>query len=58
MMRGLLWFLFLLALDIAVPYGPLSEVHKIWGAFTFWIVWGLVALLSIFYMSRGWGEEG
>lgn len=56
-MRGLLWFLFLLVLDVAIPYGPLSRVYKITGAFTFWIVWGIVAVASIFYMSRRWGEE-
>lgn len=57
-MKGLLWFLFLLILDIAIPYGPLSKVYKVTGAFTFWIAWGIVAVASIFYMSRRWGEEG
>ncbi|MCS7232910.1 MAG: hypothetical protein NZ900_02225 [Synergistetes bacterium] len=57
-MKGLLWFIFLLILDIVIPYGFLSNVHKITGAFTFWVVWGIIAVISIFWMSRKWGEEG
>ncbi|MCD6363073.1 MAG: hypothetical protein J7M13_03615 [Synergistetes bacterium] len=57
-MKGLLWFIFLLVLDLAIPYGPLSGYNKITGAFTFWMIWGGVAVLSIFAMTQGWeGEE-
>jgi len=56
-MKGLLWFLFLLFLDVAIPYGVLSDYGRVTGAFIFWTVWGAIAVASIFFMTRRWGEE-
>ena len=35
------WFAFLLALDIAIPWFVLTNVEKMSGAFLFWTIWVL-----------------
>jgi hypothetical protein len=48
------WFAFLLALDIAIPWFVLTRVEKISGAFLFWTIWVVVAIISAFVILRRW----
>jgi hypothetical protein len=48
------WFAFLLALDIAIPWFVLTRVEKMSGAFLFWTVWVVVAIISAFVIFRRW----
>jgi len=50
------WFAFLLALDIAIPWFVLTRVEKVSGAFLFWTVWVVVAIISAFVIFRKWRE--
>ena len=57
------WFGFLLALDIAIPWFVLPLVEK-WrgellgmsGAFLFWTIWVVVAIVSAFIIFLKWKE--
>jgi hypothetical protein len=58
---GWVWFGFLLALDIAIPwYGlPLIEEWRgeslgVSGAFLFWTIWAAVAIISAFVILLKW----
>ncbi|GAH22766.1 unnamed protein product [marine sediment metagenome] len=53
---GVDWFAFLLALDIAIPWFVLTRVEKVSGAFLFWTVWVVVAIISAFVIFRRWRE--
>ena len=48
------WFGFLLALDIAIPWYVLTSVEKVSGAFLFWTIWVVVAIISAFVILRRW----
>lgn len=48
------WFAFLLALDIAIPWYALTSVPKVSGAFLFWVVWAAVAIISVFVILWRW----
>jgi hypothetical protein len=48
------WFAFLLALDIAIPWYVLTNVARISGAFLFWIVWAVAAIISAFIIFLKW----
>ena len=48
------WFAFLLALDIAIPWFVLTRVEKVSVAFLFWIIWVVVAIISAFVILRRW----
>jgi hypothetical protein len=50
------WFGFLLALDIAIPWFVLTHVEKMTGAFLFWTVWVAVAIASAFFIFLKWRE--
>jgi len=49
-----IWFGFLLALDIAIPWFVLARVEKVSGAFLFWTIWAAVAIISAFVIFRRW----
>jgi hypothetical protein len=51
-----IWFTFLLALDIAIPWFVLTHVEKMSGAFLFWTVWVVVAIISAFIIFLKWRE--
>jgi len=51
---GWTWFGFLLALDIAIPWFVLSHVEKVSGAFLFWAIWAVVAIISVFIILLKW----
>jgi hypothetical protein len=48
------WFAFLLALDIAIPWFVLTSVESLSGAFLFWTVWVAVAIISAFIILLKW----
>jgi len=48
------WFAFLLALDIAIPWFVLTRVEKVSGAFLFWTIWVVLAIISAFVILRRW----
>lgn len=48
------WFAFLLALDIAIPWYVLTNVEKVSGAFLFWTIWAAVAIISAFVILLKW----
>jgi hypothetical protein len=50
------WFGFLLALDIAIPWYVLTSVEKMSGAFLFWTIWVLAAIISAFVIFLRWRE--
>jgi hypothetical protein len=50
------WLGLLLVVDIAVPWYVLSGHARFSGAFLFWVVWTLVAIVSMFLLFRGWAE--
>jgi hypothetical protein len=51
-----IWFAFLLALDIAIPWYVLTRVETVSGAFLFWTVWVAVAIISAFVIFLKWKE--
>jgi len=52
----LIWFLFLFLLDLTIPFTCLSEVQRVTGAFLFWTIWTLVAIVSMFAIFLRWKE--
>jgi len=50
------WFVFLLVLNIAIPWFVLTHVEKMSGAFLFWVVWVVVAIISAFVIFLKWRE--
>jgi hypothetical protein len=50
------WFGFLLALDIAIPWYVLTNVEKMSGAFLFWTLWVVLAIISAFVIFLRWKE--
>jgi hypothetical protein len=50
------WFGLLLALDIAIPWYVLTNVEKMSGAFLFWTIWVLAAIISAFIIFLKWRE--
>ncbi len=51
-----IWFAFLLALDIAIPWFVLTNVEKMSGAFLFWTVWVVAAIVTAFVIFLRWRE--
>ena len=51
-----IWFAFLLALDIAIPWFVLTNVEKISGAFLFWTIWVVAAIITAFVILLKWRE--
>jgi hypothetical protein len=50
------WFALLLALDVAIPWFVLTHVERISGAFLFWTIWVVVAIISAFVIFLKWRE--
>jgi len=53
----LAWFGILLILNFTLPFTALSNIPSLYGSFLFWVVWGLVAIISMFFMFLGWREK-
>jgi hypothetical protein len=50
------WFALLLALDIAIPWFVLTRVEKVSGAFLFWTIWVVAAIIGAFVIFLRWRE--
>jgi hypothetical protein len=51
-----IWFALLLALDIVIPWFVLTHVEKVSGAFLFWTIWVVAAIISAFILFLKWRE--
>jgi len=52
-----IWFVFLFILDFFIPFFLLTDVPTLKGSFLFWMVWILVAVVSMFIMFLPWQEN-
>jgi len=50
------WFVFMLVLDVVIPWAALTHVEAMSGAFLFWIIWVIVAIISAFVVFSKWQE--
>jgi hypothetical protein len=50
------WFVFMIILDLVIPWTALTHVQALGGAFTFWIIWVIVAIISAFVILPKWME--
>jgi len=50
------WLVFLVILDIIIPWFVLARVERISGAFLFWTIWAAVAIVSAFVIFLRWKE--
>lgn len=51
-----LWLVFLVVLDILVPWFLLKGAARVGGAFFFWVIWALTAIVSAFFIFFRWRE--
>jgi hypothetical protein len=51
------WFIFLLIVDFLVPFQMLKNVPRVGGSFLFWIIWVVVAIISMFFIFLRWRED-
>jgi hypothetical protein len=51
------WFLFLFILDFIVPFYLLRDVPRLSGSFLFWIIWVVVAIISMFIIFLKWQQD-
>ena len=52
-----IWFVFLFILDFFIPFFLVTDVPALKGSFLFWMVWILVAVVSMFIMFLPWQEN-
>jgi hypothetical protein len=52
----LCWFVFLFVADFVIPYNFLDNVKLVTGSFLFWIVWILMAIISMFVIVSKWKD--
>ena len=50
------WLVFLVIIDIVIPWFVLTRVEQITGSFLFWTVWAAVAIISAFVIFLRWRE--
>lgn len=50
------WFIILILSAYIVPYIFMRESGKITGPFLFWIIFSLLAILSIFIITAKWRD--
>ena len=53
----LIWFAFLLLLDVLVPFYLLSDIPHAGGSFFFWACWTVVAIGSMFVVFLKWRDD-
>lgn len=51
------WFVFLFIADFVIPFHFFSDVKLMTGSFLFWIVWIVVALISMFIIVSKWRDS-
>jgi len=54
--RAWAWFIFMLVIDVVVPWIVLTHVEAMNGAFLFWIAWVIVVIISAFAIFMKWQE--
>jgi len=50
------WLVFLVAVDLGVPWGVIGATPRFAGPFLFWVVWTAVAIASMFVLFLRWRE--
>jgi hypothetical protein len=50
------WFAFLLLLNFYIPFVVLADIPNLSGSFLFWVVWVLVAIISMFIIFLKWRD--
>ena len=53
----LIWFTFLLLLDVLFPFYLLVDIPRVKGSFLFWTCWTLVAIGSMFIIFLRWRDD-
>jgi len=51
------WFGFLLILDLVVPFTFLKNTAVFAGSFLFWLIWIVVAIISMFVIFLKWQDN-
>lgn len=51
------WFLFLFLLDFTLPFVLLKKIAAIQGSFLFWLIWIIVAIISMFIIFSQWRDN-
>jgi len=51
------WFGFLFLLDFIIPFKFFNDVPKLTGSFLFWVIWIVVAIISIFSIIFQWQDN-
>jgi hypothetical protein len=51
------WFVFLFALDFIVPFKILKDSPTLMASFLFWVLWVIVAIVSMFIIFLRWQEN-
>ncbi len=55
--RWVFWFFLLFCIDFLVPFTLLAERPTLAGSFLFWVVWTLVAMISMLIITAGWQDQ-
>jgi len=50
------WFGLLLILDLMVPFVFLKDTPAFTGSFLFWVIWIMVAIISMFVIFLRWQD--
>ena len=51
------WFVFLLLLNFYIPFVVLVDIPNLSGSFLFWVVWVVVAIISMFIIFLKWDTD-
>lgn len=51
------WFVLLFVADFFIPFRFLGDVKMVTGSFLFWIIWIVVALISMFIIVSKWRDS-
>ena len=51
------WFVFLLILDFIFPFAILKNYPTLTASFLFWVLWVIVAIVSMFIIFLRWQES-
>ena len=52
----LAWFVFLLLLNFYLPFVVRVDVPNLSGSFLFWVIWVIVAIVSMFIIFLKWRD--
>jgi hypothetical protein len=54
--RWVSWFAFLFLLDFNIPFKILKDIPTLTASFLFWVLWVIVAMVSMFIIFLRWQE--